>query len=372
MKRKRFLLVGLALICTLGTFVWYANVSGTEGGRNGEITPVMRPVPTAIAEEMVAEKIRLFPGTVKARNRMDIAFSVEGLLVELNAHEGRPVNKGDILARIDARDFRNAHDAAKANFLRSESEFKRATALRDRQVLSQAEYDNAKAAYDVALAELNIRKKALEDTVIVAPYDGVVAKRYVENNEHIKKQAPILALKDISEVEIVIQVPERLMAHGGIGQFRDIFVKFDADGERWFPCRVKEFSVQSDAVTRAYDVAVRLPSPSDMEILPGMTATVRIAFHASEARANTGKGISLVPVEAVFSSSGGSAYCWLIPDEGGTPKKVKVTLGAMHDRRVEVKTGLQPGLRVATAGVHSMTEKMLVRPMRDGSEGLDG
>ena len=372
MKQKLFLLVGLALACTLGTFVWYANVSGTVGDRENMIPPEARPVPTTIAEAMFTEKIRMFPGTAKARNRMDIAFSVEGLLVELNADEGRSVKKGEVLARIDPRDFRHAHDAADANYQRAEAEFKRATALRDRKVLSQAEYDNAKAAYDVALAELNIRAKALDDTVIVAPYDGVVAKRYVENNEHVKKQAPILALKDISEVEVVIQVPERLMAHGGIGQFADIRVKFDADGDRWFPGSVKEFSVQSDAVTRTYDVAVRLPSPSDMEILPGMTATVRIAFRTSMTNQNKGQDISLVPVEAVFSGSDGHAYCWRIPDQGGTPRKVKVTLGALHDRYIEVKSGLEPGYRVATAGVHSLTEKMLVRPMKDGQEGLDG
>jgi len=300
MKRKRFLLIGLALACSLGTFVWYANVSGMEGDRNRKTTPVARPVPTALVKEMVAEKIRMFPGTVKARNRMDIAFSVEGLLVELNAHEGRPVKKGDILARIDPRDFQNAHDAAKANYQRTESEFKRVTALRDRKVVSQAEFDNAKAAYDVAMAELNIQKKALDDTVIVAPYDGLVAKRYVENREHVKKQAPILALKDISEVEVVIQVPERLMAHGGISQFKDVRVKFDADGEHWFSGRVNEFSVQSDAVTRAYDVTVRLPSPPGMEILPGMTATVRIAFGAKSAPSRTGQNVALIPVEAVF------------------------------------------------------------------------
>jgi len=372
MKKKRFLAFGLALACSLSTFIWYATVSGTEGDPTRDIAPMMRPVPTVIATEMVAEKIRMFPRTAKARNRMDIAFSVEGLLVELNAHEGRSVKKGEILARIDPRDFRNAYDAAKANYQRAEADFERARVLKDRRVLSQAEYDNAKAAYDVALAELNIRKKALDDTVIVAPYHGVVAKRYVENNEHVKKQAPILALKDISEVEVVIQVPERLMAHGGISQFKDIRVKFDADGKRWFPGRVKEFSVQSDTVTRAYDVAVRLPSPSDMEILPGMTATVRIAFSASPTHRNAGKGFSLVPVEAVFSGSGGNAYCWVIPDEGGTPQKVKVTLGALHDRYIQIDHGLQPGDRVATAGVHSLTEEMLVRPMKEGQEGLDG
>lgn len=78
----------------------------------------------------------------------------------------------------------------------------------------------------MAKAEFEIRKKALEDTVIIAPYDGVIAKRYVENSEHVKKQTPILALKDISEIEIIIQVPERLMAQGGIHTFSNILQQY--------------------------------------------------------------------------------------------------------------------------------------------------
>ena len=370
--KKRLLLVGLALVCGIGTFIWYQTVSGTEGDQSGEILPVARPVPTAIVSEIPTEKIRMFPGTVKARNRVDLAFSVEGLLVELNAHEGRAVKQGEVLARIDPRDFRHSHDAAKANYQRLKRELKRITALWERKVVSQAEYDAVKATYDVALAEMNIRRKALDDTVIVAPYDGVVAKRYVENKQHVKKQASILALKDISEVEVVIQVPERLMALGGTSRFRDISVRFDADREHWFPGRVTEYSVQPDALTRAYDVAVRLPSPKDIEVLPGMTATVKIAFTPSTAKGENGRAISLVPVEAVFSGSDGLAYCWLIPAQAGSPKKVKVTIGAMVNWHVEVIDGLQPGNRIATAGVHSLTEKMRVRPMKDGKEGLDG
>ena len=370
--KKRFLLIGLALACSIGTFIWYTTVSGTEGGHSGEIVPVVRPVPTVMVEEIIPEKIRMFPGTVKARNRVDLAFSVEGLLVELNAQEGRAVNEGETLARIDPRDFRHSHDAAKANYQRLKREFKRITALRERKVVSQAEYDAAKAAYDVALADLNIRQKALNDTVIVAPYDGVVAKRYVENKQHVTKQAPILALKDIAEVEVVIQVPERLMALGGIRQFKDIRVKFDADKGRWFPGRVTEYSVQPDALAGTYDVAVRLPSPKDIEVLPGMTATVKIAFAPTTKQGKKRHAVSLVPVEAVFSGSDGLSYCWLIPDQGGTPRKVKVTLGALVDRHVEITDGLKAGARIATAGVHSLTEKMRVRPMKKGKEGLDG
>ena len=283
MVKKKHLVIVVAVLCAIGTTSWYAVVSGTvELSEKKELSlATVRPVPTAIVQDALLVKKRLFPGTVQAQSRVEIAFSLDGLLVELNGQEGKSVRKGEVLAKIDQRDFLHALDAAKANYLRAETEFSRTKILQNRKVISQAEYDNVKTTFDVARAELRIREKALGDTVIVAPYDGVVAHRYVENHEHIKKQAPVLAFKDISKIDVVIQIPEGLIAHGGTEGFKDILVNFDADGERWFPGVVREFRVLSDPITRTYEVAVGVRPPGDMRVLPGMTATVSLTTSAT-------------------------------------------------------------------------------------------
>jgi RND family efflux transporter MFP subunit len=323
-------------------------------------------------QEAITLKIRSFPGLVKAKSNVELAFSVDGVLVELKARESRRVRKGEVVARLDERDFRNAHDAAKANFLRSDSEFRRASTLHKKDVVSQSEFDTAKATVDVARAEFEISKKAIEDTIIVAPFDGLVAQRYVENNEHVKKYTPILALKDISEIEIVIQMPERLMAQSGIHKFKDIKASFDIDNNQWFPCKVKEYSVQADPVTRTFEVAVSLQAPDDLKVLPGMTATVKASTASTLNENHTVSALALVPVESVFADSEGKSYIWRIPDTRGKPQKIEVTLGAMNGDSIELMSGLEPGVRIATAGIHSLSENMLVRPMKDGGEGLDG
>lgn len=374
MVKKKHWLIAVVVLCGMGTTGWYAVVSGTvELSEKEEVSAAtVRPVPTAIVQDAHLVKKRLFPGTVQAQSRVEIAFSLDGLLVELNGQEGKSVRKGEVLAKIDQRDFLHALDAAKANYLRAETEFSRTKTLQDRKVISQAEYDNVKTTFDVARAELRIREKALGDTVIVAPYDGVVARRYVENHEHIKKQAPVLAFKDISKIDVVIQIPEGLIAHGGTEEFKDILVNFDADGERWFPGVVREFRVLSDPITRTYEVAVSVKPPGDMRVLPGMTATVSVTTSATSQIIKTAQNVKFVPVEAVFGGSDGHSYAWVIPEAGGSPSKIKVTLGALCEGGVEIIDSLETGQRVAISGVHSLRENMQVRPVREGREGLDG
>ncbi len=372
-QKKRLWLLGGAITCCVGTLVWYTTVSGKLTQQSAELAQpsLARPVPTTLVKEHLNEKIRLFPGTVKASSSVELSFSVEGQLIELDGREGRQVKKGEIIAKLDPRDFINGYESSKASYLQSKTELNRAKKLIDQQVISRSEYDAAKTTFDKALAQMNISEKGKEDTIIRAPFDGVVAKRYVENNEHVKKQIPVLALKDISQIEVVIKVPENLMVQGGVETFNNIEVQFDGKADSWFSASIKEFRVQSDPVTRTYDVSVALQPPKDLEILPGMTATVKAVFGAGS-KEMAKASICVIPVEAVFSESDGKSYVWRVPTTGGKPEKVRVELGSMHNDGIEVKEGLQRGERIATAGVHSITSETQVRPMKENGEGLDG
>ncbi len=359
--------------CCAITFTGYASVSEKigKGAFEEKIIAPVRPVPTALVTQMVKNDVRVFAGTVQAQHRVEMGFSLDGLLVELNAREGSFIKKGEILAKIDQRDFRHAYESAKASHQLAKTELDRSTTLFKRKVISQADFDNSKTAFDVSKAELQIREKALEDTILLAPFDGVVAKRYVENTEHIKKQTPILAFKDISEFDVIIQIPERLIARSGADNFKDIKVKFDADSSRLFDGNIREYSVLSNPVTRTYDVAVNVPSPDDLVILPGMTATVSVTTSASSLSSTDNMNISTIPIEAVFGANDGNSYVWVIPENTGSPKKVLVSIGALQNEHIEINNGLEPGQRVAVAGVHSLRENMQVRPARIGREGLE-
>ena len=371
MKFKKSILSGIAAFCVLGSAVWYTTVSGTieEPVQSKASSP--RPVQTDMVRDISGLTFRSFPGSVRATERVDLAFSVDGVLAELHAIEGTIVKKGDVLALLDQRDAKNAYEAAKARHEVAKKDFDRSEILISRNVIPQADYDDTKANFDIALAEMRIRQKAMDDTVLTAPFDGVVSKRHVENFQHIKAKDTIVSLKDISKIDVVIQVPERLIARGGSGYFEAVRVRFDALPQIWFEAGIKEYSIESDPITQTYDVVVSLNPPEGVTIFPGMTATVKAQFEDDFLGVSEDPKKVLVPLAAVFGDAGDNAFVWVIPKAGGTPVKTTVQIGEIRSNGLEIISGLNTGQLVAISGVHSLRNDMLVRPAHPDREGLD-
>lgn len=332
---------------------------------------VVRPVLTAKVEPLIQEREHVLPGKVRAVDRVELAFMVPGLVGEINILEGERVEKGAVLAMLDSRDYRYACEAAEARCLAAQHNFERTEVLWKQQVISRSEYDSAEAGYAVLKAELAICRKALADTKLLAPFEGLVARRYVEKGEQIKKGERVLSLQNIARIEVVLQLSERLIARVGVNGLQNIQVCFDADPERWFVADVYESSIESNPETRTYSVGVALDPPSHLQILPGMTATVHFAVIDAEVLGSD-EGKMRVPVESILYGSDGTAYVWRIDPEGGAAKKQRVTVGAMHGNGIEVLSGLCLGELVAVEGLHSLCEGMNVRPMRTDKEGLEG
>lgn len=376
MKKKNVILLAI-LAGALGTLTSQVVMSTNSDDSNNESLTFKqaRPVPTAKVRLFEQSKQLSFPGTVQAHSRVELAFNVDGQLVESHIVEGARFKKDDVLARLDQRDFRHSYDAALANTERLEKEFERVKKLHQQKVISQSEYDVAKSNHDVAQAELRIRKKAIQDTVLHAPFDGVVAKRYAQNFQHIKAKDSILSFKDISLIEVVIQIPERLMATTNPGAAEEINIIFDADKKKAYEGKLEEHSMQSDPASRTYDAVIGVNPPGELNILPGMTATVNINISNSleqiESTDSTSIDTLIVPVEAVFRSDG-NVYCWVIPGKGGQPEKRPVEVGELRNEGILITEGLAVGEHVATAGLHALHEELNVRPANANWEGLDG
>lgn len=371
MKYKKTIISGIAACSLLAIGFWYTTVSGTIAANEQPMDPTLRPIPTSEVAILAGQSYRKFPGSVRAAERVDMAFSIDGLLVELNAIEGTHVQKGKVLARLDQRDMHSDYDAAKARYDIAKKELDRAQVLIKKNVIARADFDSAESACDVAAAEMKIRKKALEDTVLTAPIDGVVAKRMIENYQHIKAKDTVLSIKNISEVDIVIQVPERFIATGGSKRFNTTKVSFDAAPGEWYDASIREFNIESDPVTRTYEVVVSLTPPENLEIYPGMTATVQAPISETAGSTIDAAQKNLVPLAAVVGDENGTSYVWIVPEQGGNPEKTIVEIGQIRRGGIEVLSGLEPGQLVAIAGVHSLTADMKVRPANVKRGGLD-
>jgi membrane fusion protein, multidrug efflux system len=303
--------------------------------------------------------IRQFPGEVRADQRAELAFRVSGPLVQLPIQEGQQVAAGELLARIDPRDFDNERQWREADFIESQSLFQRVARAFGSGAVSVAERDQVRARYEVAAAELALAEKTLADTELRAPFAGRVARRLVENFQTVQVGQAILILEDISRLEVRIQLPEQdvvqlppdvSMLGTAVG-----LVNFETLPGQTFPATVKELDTRADARTNTYRVVLSLPRPEDGNILPGMSANFIPGYDVV-----TSRPVYSLPVAAVQATADGRAFVWVL-DAGNTVNRRMVRKGRLSGGKIEILEGLQAGDRVVTLGGAHLADGMTVR-----------
>jgi len=349
-------LTGIALLLT---------ACGRDKTESSE--PTIRPVKTIVVGGRSGGTIREFPGTVRATHRVDLAFQVSGPLIKLNVIEGQDVNAGDIIAQIDPRDLRSIRDGAKARFQQADGDFKRDETLHAQGHVAKARLDKTSAARDISASELERAEKALRDTNLRAPFTGTIAKRYVDNFQDVRSKQVIVSLQDITELEIVSNLPESLIAQRGASNQRPakIFGVFESAPGQRLPLTIKETAAEADPITRTYEVTAVFPAPDGMLVLPGMTATV-IAELPS-----TGDAPLTVPTSAIFGEPAGGegAFVWLVDPATSQVSRLAIQVGQLTGNSAIVQDGLSVGDRVVTAGVHYLVEGQRVRIVALGGGG---
>lgn len=323
----------------------------------------VRPVKTMVVGEAVPATVHNYPGKVQATQRVVMSFDVPGAVESLPVIDGQKVSKGEVLARLDPRDYQNTFDARKAVEGERRVNMERDKELLAKKVISPSEYDASVAGYEVARSGSAIAQKALEDTVLHAPFDGVVAYTIVRQYQKVTAKEPILSVQDLSTLEVVVYVPEQVIIEGpGLIDRAKIVATFDQVPGREFPMTVKEHAMEADRATLTYRVTLQMPAPKDVSILPGMSATVNVSIPPSLQR-DASEGYML-PLTAVPADGHKQFYVWLVePAQNDlyTVKRQDVTVGPMTKSEVIVTKGVSRGQRVVTLGAHLLENGQQVR-----------
>jgi RND family efflux transporter MFP subunit len=307
------------------------------------------------------------PGRVRAAKRSELSFKVSGPLEKLPIDEGQVVKKGDLIAQILPRDFQTAISEAKARELEAEQQYQRYKELYAKRQVSKADFDRYRASRDVARARLEDAQNALKDTTLVAPFAGVIAKRYVENFEKVQEKQPIVYLQLIDQLEILIDVPETLMAQFRGSAGAEVIAEFDAAAGNKYPLVIKEYSTDADPSTQTYQVVLSMEQPEEANILPGMTAKVTASVREGDAG---GTAAIIIPAIAVLNDADNQDYVWQFDQQSETVKKVPVQIGSLQgSKNVMITEGLQGGEEIVIAGVSKLQDGMKVRPWVSQREG---
>ena len=318
---------------------------------------IFRPVRAMEIPTAAALDESPWPGRAKASLETDLAFEVSGQVIERYVAVGEDVQVGQLLAKLDARDFENDLAAAEARRDRAKALMERVQQAARAGAVAQQEVTDAIAQFEVAVAEVEIRRKALNDTFLRAPFNGTVAFRYVDNFDNIKAKQPVIRLVDTSQIEFIVNIPETLISL--VPYSRDLEVEFDAFPGVKVPAELKEIAKEASRTTRTFAVTLIMDQPEGIRILPGMAGRATGESDAPEGSVATGV---IVPVTAVFSPKAGmGSFVWVIDEQTETVSQRSVQTGPLSESGVAVMDGLKYGEWIATAGVHKLEEGQRVR-----------
>ena len=335
-----------------------------------EREPVVRPVRILTIGDAGSGRSLAYSGTIRAGETAELGFEVAGRIIELPVIEGQQVNEGDVLARLDPADFQSQLDQAEANYRQAETTFERYKDIVERGAVSRQELDLRQRNYEVAQAELATARKALSDTRLVAPFTGQIGRRLVDNFVNVQAKEGVVILQDLTTLEVVISIPEQDWARADPNLTKEQrtalirpMVNLTMIPDREFPARIEEVATVADPVTRTFEVIAAMDNPPDVAILPGMTANITISVPEGGTRAGADTAFS-IPANAVLADEEGNSTVWKVDPDTMTVSRARIQLGDMAGDQVRVLSGLNPGDRIATSGVHNLREDMQVSELR--------
>jgi RND family efflux transporter MFP subunit len=305
------------------------------------------------------------PGSVFAAQSADLAFEVSGQMEARMVDEGQFVKAGDVVAKLDARDYVAQRNRAKAQRDTAKSDYDRyAEAFKGNAVTAQ-DVSRSKGHLDVTEADLEVAEKALDETQLRAPFGGRIVARLVEDFANVQAKEPVLSLQDESSLELRVDVAERDWVRGDSSIPREELTKImnprvqiaSLPG-REFAGYLKEMSANADPVTRTYRVTLGFEPPEGASVSPGMTGSVIVDRNSRE---QSGEENLSIPANTITADDVGNPFVWVVDPSSMRVRKQEVQIGELSGSNVKIAGGLSVGDQVITSGVNSLSENMLVR-----------
>ncbi len=322
----------------------------------------------------IAQSIRktggLFsPAVVEVSSK--IAARLETLELEdgTRVEEGTPVKRGQRIATLEARDYvahKNAAVAAlksaqatltdkERELKRSEMLFKEGSATEQERDRAIADFERAVAAIEQAEAQIALAEINLDETVIVAPMDGVVSLRHIEPGTLLAAGARIVTLTQLNPLRFQVNVPTTLYAQLALHE-TGIAVEIDAYPGEFVQTTLSRIYPVAESETRTVRIETTIENPAG-RYLPGMFATGTLAL-------NERKDVLVIPFDAVIRNIERN-FVYVVRD--GVAHATDVTVGIRADEVVEISAGLQESDEIVTVGQHRLADgaKVQIDAVRD-------
>jgi multidrug efflux pump subunit AcrA (membrane-fusion protein) len=381
-RKLRLPLLGAAVTATL--------LSAACSGERTIAAAPKEPAPVAVrvapVERQSIDRFLRVTGSLSADEKADVAAEIAGRVVGTPVERGSHVTAGAVLVRLSATEADASLREADANAAQlearlglasgqpfdparvpdvltakssldwAEADFTRIKALLDQKVVSQAEYDqkltqvnSARQQYQLAQnvaqqsyrtllaaqARVDLARKTAADTVVRAPFNGIVAERLVGTGDYVSKGTKVATVVRIDPVRVLLTVPEQYLSQVTVGQA--VRLSVDAYPHEVFTAKIRFVSPALKSDQRALTVEA-VAANVDGRLKPGLFATALLQQQAPAPAL-------LVPSSAVETVAGTSRV-YVVAADNKVEERI-VTLGETVGDRVELATGVKAGERIA-------------------------
>lgn len=336
----------------------------------------VRAVKLVTVGEGQIESSQEYSGDVRARVESRLGFRVAGKITRREVELGQRVKAGQVLARLDARDYQLSADAARAQLASAttqrdlaEANAKRFRTLRAQSFISAAEMERyeanlkaAQASLDQARAQLSSQSNQENYTQLLADADGVVTSVEAEPGQVVAAGTPVVRIAQDGARDAVFNVPEDRRSAIKPGQ--GVKVRPWSDESRVINALVREVAASADPATRTYVVKAALQGTD----LPALGATVQVMPEGmGVSREAVGSQVIKLPTTALRQEgdNGQGTAVWLYDAASSSVKLQPVQIASADGNEAVIASGLQPGMQVVATGAHVLTPGQKVTVYRD-------
>lgn len=289
------------------------------------------------------------PGDVQTDQNIIIYPEFSGILLNVNVNEGDRVQKGQILARIDAGGLGSQLAQLEAQAALAKTTFERQQRLWKQNIGSEIQYLEAQTNYEAIQNSVDQLRSQLAKTVVRAPFSGVIDEVISEEGEVVVPgQSQLFRLINLSNMYITAAVPESYL--GSIKKGTEVMVEIRATGTS-FSSTVRQVGNFVNPNNRTFEIQVEVPQSNDV-IKPNLIATVKLNDYSSE-------NAIIIPENVMQKNSAGENVVFVVrreTDTTGIAERRILETGRSYDNSVEVLSGLNPGELLVMSGARSIQE----------------
>ncbi len=320
----------LAVLAVIALFIFLRVYFKKERETHIERPVIQAEVIIPTLEELPI--LREVPGNVVSAYEATLASKISGLVEEIRVKEGNLVKAGEVLIILDSRDLKAQLQQAQAEFENATVHYQRMRQLFAQESVARQELDNAERTYKVAEAAKNIIEANLTYTVIKAPFDGVITDKIIEVGETATPGRPLLRLEDNQHLRLEVTVAATDI--GAILLGEKVEVRLDALGEESLMGRVAKILPAADPST--HTVSVKVDLPWQPRLRSGLFGKMILPVGSRK--------VLIIPLSAVLQKAD-LARVYVV-NESGIIQARFIRLGKIHQDRVEVLSGLEPGEKI--------------------------